>query len=347
MTNQSQRVFISYRSQDPDLSLAQEFHQAIKAAGHQPFMAAASIELGEHWAERIDQELEQCDYLLLLLSPQSATSEMVTEEVRRARELREQRSEHKPVILPIRVNLPFDYLLNYDLRGYLIRIQQRQWHSSADTPVILQEILGLLSVGEVPTPTEPQEVAVPGGESPDDPPLPIAEPELRREPGGAIPLQSSLYVERLSIESDCYEEILQPGALIRIKAPRQMGKTSLMARILNYAREQGYQAIPLSFQQADSQLFSNLDQFLRWFCERVGRRLKQLQQLEEYWLGSGSKDKCTAYFEECLLEEIDTPLVLGLDEVDRVFPHRQVADDFFALLRFWYESARYGDFSSE
>ncbi|NET61831.1 MAG: hypothetical protein F6K47_38655 [Symploca sp. SIO2E6] len=41
------------------------------------------------------------------------------------------------------------------------------------------------------------------------------------------------------------------------------------------------------------------------------------------------------------------PLVLGLDEVDRVFPHRQVADDFFALLRFWYESARYGDFSSE
>ena len=30
-----------------------------------------------------------------------------------------------------------------------------------------------------------------------------------------------------------------------------------------------------------------------------------------------------------------------------VFPHREVADGFFALIRSWYESARYGDFSSE
>jgi len=344
---QSQRVFISYRSQDPDLSLAQEFYEALKAAEHQPFMAGASIQLGENWPRRIDQELEQCDYLLLLLSPQSATSEMVTEEVRRAKELRDKRSEHKPVILPIRVNFPLDSPLNYDLRGYLSRIQQRQWHSSADTSVILQEILGLLAAGEAPTPAEPQEVTVPVVESPDEPPLPVAEPELRREPGGTIRPDSSLYVERPPIELDCYEEILQPGALIRIKAPRQMGKTSLMARIVNHAKEQGYQAIPLNFQRADSQLFTNLDQFLRWFCEQVGRKLKQLKQIDDYWVGSGSKGKCTAYFEECLLEEIETPLVLGLDEVDRVFPHRQVADDFFALLRSWYESARYGDFTSE
>jgi len=347
MTNQSQRVFISYRSQDPDMSLAREFYERVKAAGHQPFMAAESIKLGERWPERIDRELEKCDYLLLLLSPQSATSEMVTEEVRRARELREQRIEQKPVILPIRVALPFDFPLNYDLRGYLSRVQHQQWQSSADTPGIVQQILDLLSAGEAPKPTEPQEVAVTVAESPDAPPLPIAEPELLREPGGTISPKSSLYVERPPIESDCYQEILQPGSLIRIKAPRQMGKTSLMARILHYAEEQGYSAIRLNFQRADSQLFTNLDQFLRWFCEQVGRKLKQLQQLEEYWIGSGSKDKCTAYFEECLLEEIDTPLVLGLDEVDRVFPHRQVADDFFALLRSWYESARYGDFSSE
>ncbi|MEQ8959015.1 MAG: trypsin-like peptidase domain-containing protein, partial [Coleofasciculus sp. C2-GNP5-27] len=82
------KIFISYRSRDPDLSLAQQFYEALKTAGHEPFMAGASIRLGENWAERIDQELEQCDYFLLLLSSQSATSEMVTEEVRRARELR-------------------------------------------------------------------------------------------------------------------------------------------------------------------------------------------------------------------------------------------------------------------
>jgi serine/threonine-protein kinase len=346
-TGQRARVFISYRSQDPDLTLAQQFYEGLKAAGHEAFMAGESIRLGENWPERIDRELEQCDYFLLLLSEKSATSEMVTEEVRRARELRDRRSEHKPIILPIRVNFPIDSPLNYDLRGYLQRIQQREWKSPADTSVILQEVLRLLSSGETPPPVEPPQMAVPVVDSPDRPPLPVAEPEVHREPGGAVPLTSSLYVERPPIEADCFEEILQSGALIRIKAPRQMGKTSLMSRILDRAREEGYQAIPLSLQRADSALLSDLDRFLRWFCEQVGRRLKRLNQLEEYWQGYGSKDKCIAYFEECLLEELDTPLVIGLDEVDRVFPHQEIADDFFALLRSWYEFARYGDMNSE
>lgn len=181
----------------------------------------------------------------------------------------------------------------------------------------------------------------------DRPPLPVAEPELQREPGGSVPLTSGLYVERPPIESECFTEIEQPGALIRIKAPRQMGKTSLMARILNHAREQGYQAVPVSFQRADTQLFNDLDQLLKWLCTQVGRRLNKLSLLEDYWVGFGSKDKCIAYFEECLLADLEKPLVLALDEVDLVFPHPEVADDFFALVRSWYEAARYGDFGSE
>jgi hypothetical protein len=39
-------------------------------------------------------------------------------------------------------------------------------------------------------------------------------------------------VERPPVEANCYQEIVKPGALIRVKAPRQMGKTSLMQRIL-------------------------------------------------------------------------------------------------------------------
>jgi hypothetical protein len=341
------RVFISYRSQEPDLNLAQQFYDELKAAGHEAFMAGESIRFGENWPQRVDTELEQCDYFLLLLSPQSATSEMVTEEVRRAKQLRDTRGNHKPVILPVRVNFPMNSPLNYDLRGYLQRIQQREWKSPSDTPKILQEMLNLLAAGEIPAPIEPEEVIIAPTDSPDRPPSPVAEPELRREPGGSVPIESGLYVERPPIEADCFEEILQPGALIRIKAPRQMGKTSLMARILNHAKEEGYYTIPLSFQRADSKLFTDLDQFLRWFCEQVGRRLKRLNQLDDYWKGYGSKDKCNAYFEECVLEETDQPIVLGLDEVDLVFPHREVADDFFSLLRSWYESARYGDLGSE
>lgn len=341
------RVFISYRSQSPDRDLAQQFFEALKAAGHEAFMAGESIRLGETWPQRIDAELERSDYFLLLLSEQSAVSEMVTEEVRRAKLLRDSRGDQRPMILPIRVNFPLNSPLNYDLRGYLQNIQQREWKSPLDTPMIIQEALSLLATGHASAMSTSAGPVFPNEDSPDSPPLPVAEPELYREPGGSVPLSSGLYIERPPIEADCYREIVQPGALIRIKAPRQMGKTSLMARILNYAKEQGYQAIPLSFQRADNRLFTDLDQFLRWFCEQIGRRLKRLNQLEDYWKGYGSKDKCNAYLEECILEEIDSPIVLGLDEVDLVFPHQEVMDDFSGLLRSWYEVARYGDSSSD
>ncbi|MBD2340054.1 AAA-like domain-containing protein [Calothrix sp. FACHB-156] len=336
----SARVFISYRSQDPDLSLAQHFYEAIKAAGHEAFMAGESIRLGENWPQRIDRELERCDYFLLLLSPQSATSEMVTEEVRRAKQLQDLRPEHKPVILPIRVNFPLSSPLNYDLRGYLSQIQQREWKSPADTSKILPEILSLLAGSQDPEDLTPS-IPFSAGEvvlHPSDPPLPVAEPEL---PEGQVDLASEFYIERPPIESRCYEAILKPGSLIRIKAPRQMGKTSLMARILHHASQQGCLTVPLSFQLADGKVFADLDKFLLWFCASVGRRLRIPNKLGDYWDDIfGSKDNCTAYFEEYLLAEINQPLVLGLDEVDLVFQHREIAADFFGLLRAWHEDGK-------
>ncbi len=136
-------------------------------------MAAESIRLGDNWSARIDQALERCDYFVLLLSPQSATSEMVTEEVRRARELRDTRELDKPKLLPIRVNFPFESPMNYDLRGYLNPIQQGQWRSPEDTPRVLQDILEIV---------EGQRTAPPKPESqPDSGPL-IDQPERPRSP---------------------------------------------------------------------------------------------------------------------------------------------------------------------
>lgn len=334
-----QRVFISYRSRDPDRGLAREFYQALTDAGHQAFMAGESIRLGEKWVPRIETELKQCDYLLLLLSEQAAISEMVTEEVRRAKQLRENHPDGKPAILPIRVNFPISSPLNYNLRCYLDCIQQREWHSDADTPTVIQEILSLVGEGRTPEDSPLMESEVPlGWETADSPPVPVAMPEL---PEGQVDVASVFYVERPPIESRCYETIIQPGALIRIKAPRQMGKTSLMARILHYASSQGYCCVPLSFQLADGKVFADLDRFLRWFCATVGRRLRIPNRLQDYWDEIfGSKDNCTAYFEEYLLENIDSPLVLGLDEVDCVFQHPEIAADFFGLLRAWHEEAK-------
>jgi hypothetical protein len=156
-----------------------------------------------------------------------------------------------------------------------------------------------------------------------------------------VDLASQFYVARGSIEARCYEAIATPGALIRIKAPRQMGKTSLMSRVLRYGEQQGCLGVPLSFQIADAVVFGDLDKFLRWFAASVGRRLKLANKLNDYWDEVfGSKDNCTAYFEEYILPSLDRPLVLCLDEVDMVFEHEPIAADFFGLLRNWHEMGK-------
>lgn len=150
------------------------------------------------------------------------------------------------------------------------------------------------------------------------------------------------YINRPPVESLCYEEILQPGALICIKASWKMGKTSLMNKIFDYGKKQNLKTVPLNLLQADDCTIKNLDKFLRWLCCSISRRLKLENHVADFWdHDSSSNDNCTAYFEDYILANIDTPLVLGLDNVDRVFKYQEVAADFFGLLRSWYEDAKF------
>jgi hypothetical protein len=166
-------------------------------------------------------------------------------------------------------------------------------------------------------------------------------------PIGVIPPESTCYVDRPAVESRCYEEITRSGALIRIKAPSQMGKTSLMLRILARAKEQSegeISTVVLSLSGADKSIFTDLDKFLRWFCTSITRKLHFNSKVEDYWSQEfGSKSNCTAYLEDCILPEIKGSLVLALDGVDEIFAYPEIADDFLTLLRSWYEEAAYGD----
>ena len=164
---------------------------------------------------------------------------------------------------------------------------------------------------------------------------------------GPVPLNSPFYVKRLSIEVECEQAILKPSTLIRIKAPQQMGKTSLITRILNRARETGLKTLLLSMRLADTSLLSNLDRLLYWYCAVVTRDLGLPNRLKEEWDELfGANYNCTRYFEKHLLAKSDRPIVLALDDVDVLFRYPAIANDFFGLLRVWYEKGKYGDSSS-
>ncbi|WP_414578826.1 AAA-like domain-containing protein [Anabaena sp. CCY 9402-a] len=164
-------------------------------------------------------------------------------------------------------------------------------------------------------------------------------------------LNSALYIERYSleslhctVESFCYQAIAQPAAIIRIKAPRQMGKTFLLDRILTQARNYGYHTVRLNFQDVDKVNFSNLDKFLRWFCAYVSLELNICDRIHDFWKQPiGSKISCKTYFQDYIFPQIGTPLVLACDEVDQVFSYPEVSQGFFGLLRSCHEEANNRD----
>ncbi|BAZ50078.1 hypothetical protein NIES4103_26920 [Nostoc sp. NIES-4103] len=160
-------------------------------------------------------------------------------------------------------------------------------------------------------------------------------------PGGPIPLDSLLYINRSPIEEITCAEITQPQCLLRIKGSKQMGKTSLLSRIMAHAKAVGYQTVYLDFQEADEAVFASLDKFLYWFCLNITKQLNLNPKLDDYWDEHiGCKVSCKIYFEAYLFKCIHSPIVLGLHELNRVFQHPNIAQDFLPMLRFWHELAQ-------
>lgn len=152
------------------------------------------------------------------------------------------------------------------------------------------------------------------------------------------------YIRRPDIEAVCFDTLLNyPGSLIRIKSPKLTGKTSLINFLLSQLATQGIHTVNLTLRMADHLThFSSIDVFLRWFCFNVEQELDLESQLERYWNAEwlGSKVSCTTYFEKYLLKQDEAPIVLCIDDVDLLFAYPELYEDFFGLLRSWYEKAR-------
>lgn len=161
-------------------------------------------------------------------------------------------------------------------------------------------------------------------------------------PSVALAASSPLYIDRPPVEELVCTEIHKPGCVIRIKAARKTGKSSLLNRMLAHAAALGYATVYLDFQEVDETAFNSLDRLLRWFSANTSRQLNLNPRLDEYWDEEmGSKVSCKIYFEEYLLQQLNRPLVLVLNEVNWLFEHVQVAQDFLPMLRSWHEQAQW------
>lgn len=155
---------------------------------------------------------------------------------------------------------------------------------------------------------------------------------------------TNIYIERQPIEDKCYKAIVQPGAMIRIKAPQRMGKTLLLEKLLDYARQEGYKVAKLDLKFADINILFELTAFLQWLCVNVSDTLEIEPQLEKYWQDIyGINKNCTRYFQKHILSLSESPLVLAIDNFERLFEYPEIFPQFCLLLRGWYETAKQGD----
>lgn len=159
-------------------------------------------------------------------------------------------------------------------------------------------------------------------------------------PSVGLSVNSAFYVPRPPAEDQAFHELNRPGGLLRIKAPSNTGKTSLLLRALEYARQEGARTVLINIQEADTAILEDIGLFLRWFCRNVAQQLNLENKLDDYWDEEiGNKVSCKIYFREYLLAQLSEPVVLALDEIDQLFDHPPLVQEFLPMLRVWHEEA--------
>ncbi|CCQ55502.1 AAA-like domain-containing protein [Crocosphaera watsonii] len=328
------QIFIAHASEDKPL--VRELYGKLLEAGYNPWLDEEDLLPGQNWREEIPKALKNSDLFIACLSSTSISKRgYIQREFKMAMEVW---AELPPGEIYI-IHLKLDDCKIPELKQseYGLNLKNLQWldywkPNSFDKLVkAIQRQFGSQETND----TENNNATDSPSETDNQKSTNLERPE------GQVPLGSPFYLERPPIESDCYQTILQPGALIRVKAPRQMGKSSLMARILSHAKQADYQTAYLDFQLIDDDCLKNLDQFLLWFCANISDELELPAEMEKYWKGIlGSKKNCTNYFQKYLLSKREVPLVLGLDEVDQVFRYPEIATGFLGLLRAWHEKGK-------
>ena len=162
-------------------------------------------------------------------------------------------------------------------------------------------------------------------------------------PGGTIKLSDKFYIER---ETDPVfkEDILRPGTMITIRGPHLIGKSSLLIRGLHQAENSGAKVILFDLQDLHSKYLDSLDKFLYSLAEFIIRKLQVDLDIQDLWqqqmLPSGSK--LTYLLEDYIFPRIGAPIILAIDEADRLLK-TIYSSDFFSMIRGWYNRRALGN----
>jgi len=326
-------VFLSYRHVDPDQGLAAQLEQFLGKQQVSTFVDTR-IRVGQEWVKAIEDALQRCRYFVVLLSRESILSDMVRKEIALAHRLF--RSGQIQRIFPVRVN--FDGSFPYDIGSYIDPIQYVLWRDGQDFQGICAAIVAEIrnetkpSLQSAPEPTADELRKLADATELRGAPLPHYDARLET---GAVRLNSPFYVSRPT-DVRAEQLVAETGETVLVKAPRQFGKTSLLARVVRKARDSGQLACLVDLQRTPEAHWQSLDRFAFFLAQRIARDLKTaVYPAQDRWHPDLGAENLTDFLQDAVLGNSEQPIVVCLDEVDAVFdkPWRR---GFFATVRGWH-----------
>lgn len=348
------RVAILYkRGAQPDEETLKLLEGALTENGCSVFIDR-HMDIGVEWAREIEREIRDADAVIPLLSTHSIHSEMMAFEVEHAHDTASS-GNGRPQLLPVRVN--YTGPLPEPLAGILDPLQYFLWEGEFSGEGLVSEVVYALQnlppVDRSPTAVPAKgerltsklaaqinrmrvEVAATEPEPESEPEAVVSTiPAALESVGGAVPLDSKFYLRR-GVDEALETAIAQRDSIVLIKGARQMGKTSLLARGLAYARSQGSGAAFVDLQKLNAINLESVNNFYLTLCETLADQLDLDTLPSDVWDERRSPNvNFERYLRREVLGKIGVPLVWGLDEVDRLFGC-EFGSEVFGLFRSWH-----------
>jgi DNA-binding SARP family transcriptional activator len=153
--------------------------------------------------------------------------------------------------------------------------------------------------------------------------------------GGAVPLDSRFYIMRPA-DAELSAAIARCDSIVSIRGAAQTGKTSLLARGVAQARQSGANVVLTDFRKFGAAELKTLDSCCRALAQTLTDQLELNVAPSDVWDGERSAgDNFERFVRREVLKNLSAPLVWGMDEVDRLFPH-EYKDDIFGRFRAWH-----------
>jgi DNA-binding winged helix-turn-helix (wHTH) protein len=155
--------------------------------------------------------------------------------------------------------------------------------------------------------------------------------------GGAVPLGSRFYIER-ETDEEFRAAVERRDSIVLVKGARQVGKTSLLARSLQQAREAGARVALTDFQLLNASHLASVETLLRMLAKSLADQLELAVSPDQIWDADlGPSMNFTRYVRREVLGSSEATLVWGLDEIDRLFTC-SFGSEVFGLFRSWHNA---------